>query len=182
MIVLTIVTLLLALVLLGKGIFSLMKGPLLKEPTLELLYDRKLAIGLWSAAIIWTLIEVLKLGPADFGSYKVLLFVLFGGMGIGAVWMLRDYLIVRAVSVLWLYLAWWLLQAAYMQPQWTRLFVVFLVYVGIVKALWLAVAPWRARQFVNWLYKKPIHYKSLSWVYIAYGLLLAVVGATYSLV
>jgi len=182
MTLLTVVTVVFGAVLLTKGFLILFGGASLGEKTKALLYNRPAGATLWLIAVAWTLWEVVKLGPADFGSFKVPLFVIFSALGLASLWMLKDYLIVRAFCVLTLYVAWWVLKTAYMQEAWTRLFVVTAVYVAIIKALYLIVAPWRARGGLAWVYEKKERWQSFSYFYLGYGALLMIVAATYHLV
>lgn len=175
----TLATLVLGALLLVKGMGILAQGGKYLAFKKKMLYNRTAAVALWAVAVAWTLWEVTKLGPADFGNFKNLLFGVFLALGIASVWMLRDYLIVRAASVIALYFSWWGLKAAYLQPQWTRLIFVTAVYAVIVAALYFAVAPWRARDIIEALNKKPRLRKAVGGAYVALGVLLLVVGATY---
>jgi hypothetical protein len=182
MLALTIATVLFALILLIKGSAVVIGKEKFLDFAQKFLYNRAAAIIVWTIAVAWTLWETSKLGPSDFGSFKVLLFVIFAALGILSVWLLRDYLVVRAIAVIHLYLCWWFLKAAFLQPEWTRLFLVVPVYLTIVAALWLAAAPWRARDFLEWTRRKPAHRKLAGWAQIIYGVLLLVVAATYRFV
>jgi hypothetical protein len=73
-----------------------------------------------------------------------------------------------------------LLTSAYMQydlPQ--RLFLVTLVYLGIFLALYLAVAPYRARDFFNWLFSTSGRPRALGMILAGCGLVLVVISLTY---
>lgn len=167
---------LLALLLIIKGAGVLAQKGKLLEWKKKMLYDRPTAIALWSVAVAWTLWEVTKLGPADFGSFKELLFGIFLALGVSSVWMLKDYLLVRAACVLWLFISWWMLKAVYLQPVAGKELFVGTVYVGIVAALYFAVAPWRARDLLELMTKKPRLRVAAGWAYVGWGLVLVAVA------
>ncbi len=175
----TLATILIGLLILVKGVGILAKGGKYLAMKKKMLYNRPLGVVVWTAAVAWTLWEVTKLGPADFGNFKTLLFGIFLALGVSSIWMLKDYLIVRAGSVLMLLISWWCLKAAYLQPQWTRLIFVTTVYAMIVAALYFAVAPWRARDILEALGKNAKLRKTVGRAYVILGGLLIVVGITY---
>jgi|GEM_PF-2463149 hypothetical protein len=176
---LTIATVIFASILIIKGSAIVMGGRAFTDFALKFLYQRQMAIALWAVAVCWTLWETVKLGPSDFGSFKPLLFLIFAGLGISSVWMLRDYLIVRAVAVLNLYISWYFLKAAFLQPEWTRVFFVVPVYLFIIISLWFSVAPWRVRDLLMWIRNDKQHGALLGWGQLGYGVWLLVVAATY---
>ena len=179
---LTLATAVVAGFVLLKGILVLACGEKFCAWGKTVLYGRAIGIVVWSLAVIWTLWEVTKLGPADFGSFKVALFFVFLGLGISSVWMLKDYLFVRGAAVLALFVSWWLLKAAYLRPEWTRLIYVAVVYVIVVAALYFAVAPWRMCDIVVSLEKNKLAQKIVGGWYVALGLVLVGVAASYRFV
>ena len=179
---LTWATMGMALLFVAKGVSMLMGGAGLIKWQKEMLYNRAAGIVLWTVAVAWTLWEVTKLGPSDFGNFKTILFVIFAGLGVASVWMLKDYLIVRALAVLVLYASWWGLKAAYLELPWTRVIFVGTIYVMIGVALWLTVAPWRVRDLLEAVEKEPKWRMLGSWAYVAWGVVLGVVAVTYRMI
>ena len=108
---------------------------------------------LLGGATAWFLYKVTQLGPADFGQYKNLLFLLFLGTALGAFYFVPDFLAVRGLAAMILLTAGALLDAAYLQDPATRLFLVSFVYAAIVIALILGASPYKLRDFLDWLYK-----------------------------
>jgi len=134
----------------------------------------------FGAGAAWFLYHIWNLSPADFGDYRVALFIGFTLIAILAFKCVPDFLAVRGVCILALLGAMPLLDAAYMQythPQ--RLWMVSLVYLVIVLALWIGTQPWRLRDFLGWLLARPGRPRCLGGVLAAYGLLLAVLAFTY---
>ncbi len=129
---------------------------------------------------VWFLYNIWHLSPADFGDYHVPLFFAFGAIAVLAFKCVPDFLAVRGVCVLVLLSAMPLLDAAYMEydhPQ--RLFLVTLVYICIVLALWIGAQPWRVRDFFSWLFARPVRSRGFGGLLTAYGLLLCGLAFTY---
>jgi hypothetical protein len=135
---------------------------------------------LFGGAAAWFLYNVWHLSPADFGDYRALLFIAFAAVAILAFKCVPDFLAVRGACILGLLAAAPLLNAAYMEyshPQ--RLFMVSLVYVVIAAAIWIGAQPWRARDFIDWLFSTRGRSRAFGGVLLAYGLLLCGLSFTY---
>lgn len=133
-------------------------------------------MGLASA---WFLVHVLNLSEADFGAYRYHLFLGFGAVGVLSFFHARDFLAVRGMAILVLLAAHVLLDAAFMQEPANRLFLVTIVYVAIVAALYLGMSPFRLRDFFGWLFATRGRPRVLGGFLVLYGLLLSVVAFTY---
>lgn len=137
------------------------------------------AFVLFGAASAWFLYKVLNLGPADFGQYRNLLFILFLVTAVGSFYYVPDFLAVRGLAGLALLTANLLLDAAYMQEPQARLFLVSFVYFVIVLALILGATPYKLRDFLDWFYKTDLRPRVIGGAVAAYGLLLTSVAFTY---
>ena len=137
------------------------------------------AVLLLGTAAAWFLYKVLHLGPADFGQYKNILFLLFLVTAVGSFYYVPDFLAVRGLAGLILLTAGVLLDAAYMQLPQARLFLVTFVYVAIVVALILGASPYKLRNFFGWLYKADARPRIMGGAFAAYGLLLIGVAFSY---
>ncbi|TVP81788.1 MAG: hypothetical protein EA353_01170 [Puniceicoccaceae bacterium] len=134
---------------------------------------------LLGTATAWFLYMITQLGPADFGDYKHLLFVLFLVVAIGSFFYVPDFLAVRGLAALMLLTAGALLDAAYMELPTARLFLVSFVYFAIIIALILGANPYKMRDFLEWLYKKEPRPRIFGGLFAAYGLLLLGVALSY---
>jgi len=135
---------------------------------------------LFGGASAWFLFNVWHLSPADFGEYRVPIFIVFGISAALAFHYVPDFLAVRGLAGLILLAASPLLNSALMEwnhPQ--RLLLVTLVYAGIIGSLWLGAQPWRMRDLLEWLYRSPARVRSTGGAVLGYGLLLCVVAFTY---
>jgi len=140
------------------------------------------AFVLFGGGVLWFLVLVATMGEADriFGSSNAPWVVGFAVLGGLAMKYVPDFLAVRGLSVLVLLAAAPLLRAAFMEyavPQ--RLFMVSFVFVAIIAALYLAAVPYRLRDFLQWLYARPVRARALGGGLLAYGLLLIAVAFTY---
>lgn len=133
---------------------------------------------LMGIATIWFLYKVMHLGPADFGQYKKLLFLLFLGVAVASFYYVPDFLAVRGLAALTLLIAGVLLDASYMHYGPALILKTF-VYICIVAALILGASPYKLRDFLSWLYKSTKRPKVFGGVFAAYGLLLVGVAFTY---
>ncbi len=168
--------------LLALGALVLAKKDTLGGVALKATRSMPLAVILFGGATVWFLYKILHLGEADFGNHKTLLFLGFSIVALGSFIWVRDFLAARGAAVLFLLFADVLLDAAYMQweaPQ--RLLLVTGVYVGILLALWVGASPYKARDFLEWVYAegKSTRARSLGIGLTAYGVLLSIVAFTY---
>ncbi|WP_415909106.1 hypothetical protein [Oleiharenicola sp. Vm1] len=141
--------------------------------------------GAWlffGGGALWFLFRLSQLGEADLiffqNPWPVML--AFGALAVLAFVYAPDFLAVRGLCILALLVAEPLLHAAYM--EWThppRLLMVTAVYVGLALALYLAAAPFRLRDFFEWLFKRPARPRALGAFLIAYGLATAAAAFTY---
>lgn len=131
---------------------------------------------------LWFLWRVSRLGEADLIFFQSPLPVMlgFGVLAVLAFIYTPDFLAVRGLSVLTLLAAEPLLQAAYMEwqhPQ--RLLMVSAVYVAVALALYLAAAPYRLRDILEWLFQQPIRARALGVGLAVYGVVTALAAFTY---
>jgi hypothetical protein len=106
--------------------------------------------------------------------------VAFGVLAVLAFVYTPDFLAVRGLCVLMLLAAEPLLNAAYMEyqhPQ--RLLMVTAVYLGLAAALYLAAAPYRLRDFFDWLFQRPARPRLLGALLLTYGLATTAAAFTY---
>lgn len=137
-------------------------------------------VVLFGAGSAWFLYAVWHLSEADFGEYRTILFVAFAAIALLSFKYVPDFLAVRGLAILLLLSAAPLRGAAYMHyehPQ--RLLMVTLVYLAIALALYLGAVPYRMRDFLEWLFRRPARPRFLGGLLLAYGLVLAVTAFTY---
>ena len=131
---------------------------------------------------LWFLWRLTKLGEADliFVQTPTLVVLGFGLLAVFAFFYTPDFLAVRGLSILMLLAAEPLLYAAYM--EWThplRLLMVSAVYVGLAAALYLAAAPYRLRDFFDWLFLRPGRVRIAGVALLLYGLATSAAAFSY---
>lgn len=136
----------------------------------------------FGASAAWFLWRLSHLGESDLIFFKTPQPVMigFGILAVLAFFYTPDFLAVRGLSILMLLVAEPLLYAAYMEyshPQ--RLLMVTAVYVGLGLALYLAAAPYRLRDFFEWLFRQPSRPRLVGAILLCYGLVTSAAAFTY---
>ena len=122
---------------------------------------------------VWFVWRLSKLGESDliFFQSPQPVMLAFGLLAVLAFIYAPDFLAVRGLCMLMLLAAEPLLYAAYMEYQYPqRLLMVSAVYVGLALALYLAAAPYRLRDFFDWLFRAPVRARIIGAILLAYGL------------
>jgi hypothetical protein len=173
-------TLLVGLLLLAVAVPLLWNGNAVGPVIQSFPRSRRAAYVTVGFAAAWTLYRITQLGQADFGNYKIPLLIAFTALAVLSFRYVPDFLSVRGTAALILLVADVLLTSAYMKydlPQ--RLLLVGIVYFSILLALYLAVCPYRARDFFDWLFSTSSRPRTFGLILGTYGLVLTVVSLTY---
>ena len=134
----------------------------------------------FGAGAAWFLHAIWHLSPADFGEYRIYLFIGFLIVAVLSFKCVPDFLAVRGLATLILMGAMPLLDAGYMNFAHPQIVLYKIaVYLGICAAVWLGAQPWRLRDFFTWLFAQPGRARGLGGVLAGYGFLLAIVAFTY---
>jgi len=123
-------------------------------------------------AALWTLYHVSRLGPSDFGEYRVPIFVAFATIAALSFRYAPDFLAVRGACALVLLIAWVLLAATYGHYEGLTLVFKAVLYLAVLLALYLAVAPFRLRDFLQWLFARATRVRGLGGALTALGVVL----------
>jgi len=138
-----------------------------------------LFFGAGAGGFLWRLSS---LGEADliFFSRPAPVMIGFGVLAVLAFLYAPDFLAVRGLCVLVLLGAEPLLNAAFMEyahPQ--RLLMVSAVYAALALAVYLAAAPYRLRDFFEWLFRSRGRARWIGATLLAYGLATSASAFTY---
>lgn len=141
--------------------------------------------GAWlffGAGALWFILRCAQLNESDLIFFKTpgVVMIAFGVLAVLAFIYAPDFLAVRGLCMLMLLAAEPLLYAAYMEyehPQ--RLLLVAAVYLGLGLALYLAAAPYRLRDFFEWLFRQPARPRLVGTLLLSYGLATAAAAFTY---
>jgi hypothetical protein len=164
------------------GALLLWNGPRVPAAARALPRSSQAAWLFFGAGAAWFLWRISHLGESDLIFFKTPQPVMlgFGVLAVLAFIYTPDFLAVRGLCVLMLLVAEPLLYAAYMEyqhPQ--RLLMVGAVYVGLATALYLAAAPYRLRDFIDWLFHAPARTRLVGAILLSYGLATSAAAFTY---
>lgn len=171
-------TLLTGLFLLALGGHFVWHGMRSEKPVKAFPRSKAAAFLLLGTATAWFLYKVTQLGPADFGQYKNLLFILFLGTAVGSFYFVPDFLAVRGLAAMILLTAGAILDAGYMQYQVGALILKAFVYLAIIVAIILGASPYKLRDFLDWLYRLETRPRLFGAAFAGFGLLL--VGLSFT--
>tara|TARA_B100000959_G_C14936911_1_gene606108 strand:- start:848 stop:1387 length:540 start_codon:yes stop_codon:yes gene_type:complete len=173
-------TLLTGFVLLALGAFFALNPSKTEAPAKRLPRSKVVASVTMTLAAGWFLYRhVMNLSDADFGEHKMLIGIITIVLLGLSFKFLPDFLAVRGIATLVLFFAREVLNAAFLQEPQIRLFLVSVIYIGIVAALYLAAWPYRLRDFLDWLYSVNLRPRVLGAALAGYGLLLCVIAFGY---
>ena len=127
----------------------------------------------WGAASLWFLHVVWNLSPADLVIFETSkpLAVFFAVVAVAAFYFVPDFLAIRGLCVLTLLAAWEILMGSFGEYGWL-LVTKAVVYAGVVVAIYLGCAPYRARDFIQWLFNRVQRARTLGALALACGLLI----------
>lgn len=125
-----------------------------------------LVVTAWS----WYLIKTIDLGEFTHWRTRILVFIPIAAY---LTWRYVDeFLSVRTLGMLVLLAAEPLLEAAFLRPEATRLFLVSLVYVAIVFGLFWIGMPYTLRDQIAWVTRSDSRWRAAALSGLLYGLLL----------
>ncbi len=168
-----------ALILLLAGSLLLWNGSWVGAVARGFPRSERAAFLTMGTAALWTLYHVTRLGESDFGEYRVPIFIGFAAVAVLSFKYVPDFLAVRGASALTLLISWVLLTATYGHYEPATLALKAIVYVFVLLALYLAVSPFRLRDFFQWLFARGQRVRTLGGLSSGFGVLLIV--AAFSL-
>jgi hypothetical protein len=160
------------------SVFGLLKPKAFAEAVRK--FPRHTTVGyvLVLLGTAWFLYYVSQESVSDFASLKKVFYLLFGGIGIGACFFVRDYLPVRGLAVLFLLAAKLMVDAARWEPTEWRLVIATWAYAMAIAGMWFTISPWRLRDILNWSVATESRTRVTSGLRVAFGLFVIVLGLT----
>lgn len=128
----------------------------------------------WFFALVW----VMDLG--EFSNWRQTVLIVTPFAWLLTLKFVGEFLAVRALGMLTLLAAEPLLESAFLRPEPSRLFLVTLVYVLIVFALFWVGMPYTLRDQVQWITEDQKRWRAAVFAGLAYGALLLVLPLTYA--
>jgi hypothetical protein len=179
---LPVATLLPGLLLAVLGVLFLVNNSAIQSTFQALPRSRLAAAIFFGGGALWFLHRVWHLSPADLVIFSTPQpwVISFGALSALAFFYVPDFLAVRGLCILTLLGGWPLLMAAYMEfdkPQ--RLLMVSAVFVAVSLAIYLGAAPFRLRDFFQWMFATRGRPRAVGGALLGYGLLLIATAFTY---
>ncbi len=172
-------TFIVGLLLVLIGIVPLLLATPFENACKGMLRSKAAAVILLGLATAWFCIEISQLGEPDFGNHKNKLFWGFIIVSFLSYFYVPDFLSVRGLAALLLLSSDAVLDAAYMEPPLSRLFLVGFTYLVIVISMYLGSLPYRLRDFFDWLFKASWKPRLLAIILLGYGLFLVGISFSY---
>ena len=126
----------------------------------------------------WFIWNVQNETLADFESLKPYLFTLFILVGVGTCVYVRDFLGARGLAVILLLLAKLMVDSERWADSEWRVVIAVWAYVLVLAGMWWTVAPWKMRDFFNWMTANEKRVRIGSAVRCAFGVFVIVLGLT----
>ena len=143
-------------------------------------FPRNTAIGvvlvlLGTAWFEWNLIQS---DISDLAEFRPILLTGFVVLGVGCCFFVRDYLAVRGLALVACLLADVLLDAQRWHPSPLKNMITVWAYLWVIGGMWLAVSPWRARDWLNWCADQDLRVRALGFSGVAWGGLITTLALT----
>ncbi len=126
----------------------------------------------------WFLWNVGTEPVADFAAYKNAMMTLFAAVGILSCFYIQDFLAVRGLAVVFLLLAKQMLDTGRPhlgETPWVYVIQVW-AYLLVIAGIWLTLAPWRLRDFLNYMTATQSRVKIGSVVRLSFAIFVLVLG------
>lgn len=138
--------------------------------------NRRWGIALLLLAAIWSLFLVKHMDMGEFFKWRERLLIIVPVTFVLVAIYVPEFLAVRALGAVMLLASSPVLQAAFLQPQASRLLVPILAYAWIITGMFFVGMPYLMRDWIGWLTQSPSRWKLASLGGAAYGALLLVLA------
>lgn len=116
-----------------------------------MLYDKRAALVLFGSSIVILLYKIIHLTTADFGDYRILLFVLFSMICALSFCKVRELLAIRGLAILSLFFCDAVLDAIYLKISLINNMLTGIIYIAIVGWMAIGAAPYLLRDWIDCL-------------------------------
>ena len=170
-------------ILLGLGVslpqlYGLFKPAQFRETVRQFPRSQTAGYILMAVATIWFLINLNDESISDFASYKRIMLIGFGALGVMTCIYVSDFLAVRGLAVVFMLLAKFMLDTArWVDTEW-RLVIVVWAYLMILAGMWFTISPWRARDLIHWATANEGRIRVTSGIRLAFGVFILLLGLT----
>lgn len=141
--------------------------------------NRTAGIILLTIAALWTfgLVWVMDLG--EFGHLQRPALILIPVGYVLILQLLDEFLAVRSLGILMVLAGTPLLEAAFLEPQTSRLLVTFLAYAWATVGMFWVGMPYLLRNQIQWITARPRAWQAGVWAGIIYGVLLVICALVF---
>jgi len=172
-------------ILIGLGmalpqIYGLMKPKEFAESVRKFPRNVPVGIAMMLLGTVWFLWILNEESVSDFATYKSLLMLLFGGVGVATCIYVQDLIAVRGLAVLFLLIAKLMVDSGRPllgKTPWVLVIQTW-AYVLVAAGIWFTLSPWRLRDFLNWATADEKRVRVGSAIRLAFGLFVAALGLT----
>ena len=143
-------------------------------------FPRSLAWGyvLMAIGTAWFLWNLSSETISDFASYKKLMLIGFGAVGLLTCVYVKDFLAVRGLAIVMLLTAKVMLDTARWHSSSWHLLISVLAYGWILAGMWFTISPWRLRDLIDWSTADLKRVRIISAFRLGLGLLILILGVT----
>jgi len=134
--------------------------------------SRMAGILLLILAALWSFLLVWNMDLGEFSRMRHLLLLAIVILSIATGILVPEFLSVRALGILLLLAAEPLLEAAFLKPTASRIFLVLIAYAWAIKGIFWVGMPFLFRDLAQWLINRPRVWSLAAAIGLAYGCLL----------
>ena len=140
--------------------------------------SRPLGVALLTVAAVWSFFLVRTMDLGEFSAYRTAFTILVPLAYYLTLTYVDEFLTARALGILFLLLSELLIEAAFLKPQLSRLLIVIVAYLAIIKGVLFVGIPYLMRDGIQWLTKTDFRWRTSLWVSFAYGMVVIVASLT----
>ncbi|MCE9518114.1 MAG: hypothetical protein K8R87_00870 [Verrucomicrobia bacterium] len=159
----------LGVLLLAGHVVALMASDKLMSAAKTFPRNRGWGIALLLVATVWSLFLVKHMDMGEFFTWRERILIIVPVSFVLVVVYVPEFLAVRALGAVLLLASAPILQAAFLQPQTSRLLLPILAYAWIIAGMFFVGMPYLLRDWITWLTQKPTRWKMAAFAGAAYG-------------
>jgi hypothetical protein len=171
---------LVGLLLIAGHLLALVKPGAVQEWLRALPRSRAWGVALLTLAAAWFFWLVFTMDLGEFSNWRQVVLIVTPIAWVLTWKYVEEFLSARALGMLVLLAAEPLLEAAFLRPEMSRLFLVSLVYVAIVFAMFWVGTPYTLRDQIAWLTHDQKRWRAAAFAGLAYGAVLVALPLTFA--
>jgi len=141
--------------------------------------SRAWGIALLAVASVWSLFLVKHMDMGEFFKWRERLLIIVPVTFVLVVVYVPEFLAVRALGTVMLLASAPMLQAAFLQPQTSRLLLPILAYAWIIAGMFFVGMPYLMRDWISWLTQNPWRWKMAALGGAGYGAALLIAAVLW---